>query len=94
MWVDVCQELLDAFGAEGQDIFQNVVTGDETWAYLYDSESKFQSKQWRHSFSPRPKKFKTARSTQKVLSTVFWDTEDVNITDILPEGHTSRVKDT
>ena len=94
MCVEVCQELLDAFEAEEQDFFQNAATGDETWAYLYDPESKFQSKKWCQSFSPRPKKFKATRSTKKVMSTVFWDTEGVNITNILPEGHTSTVKDT
>lgn len=52
----VCQDLLNAFQAEGRDFFKNVVTGDETWAYLYDAESQTQSKEWRHSGSPRQNK--------------------------------------
>ena len=40
MWIEVCQELLYAFEAEGQDSLSNVVTGDEMWAYLYDLTQK------------------------------------------------------
>lgn len=86
--VDICQELLDAFAVENQDFFNNMVTGDETWAYLYDPESKVQSKEWRHSDSPRPKKFKSSRSTKKIMATVFWDTQGVILVDFLQDRAT------
>jgi len=35
-----------------------LVTMDETWLYHYDPEAKQQSMEWRHSGSPRPKKFR------------------------------------
>jgi len=32
-----------------------VITGDETWVYQYDPETKRQSSQWKTANSPRPK---------------------------------------
>jgi hypothetical protein len=34
---------------------KTVITGDETWVYGYDPETKVQL-QWKHSSSPRPQK--------------------------------------
>jgi len=42
---------------EQDDILGHVVTGDETWAYQYDPETKRQSAQWRTANSSLPKKF-------------------------------------
>jgi len=46
---------------------------DETWLYHYDPETKQQSVEWRHSGSPRPKKFRVQKSAGKVLASIFWD---------------------
>ena len=34
----------------------NVMTGDETWVYGYDSETRVHSYQWKTPSSPRAKK--------------------------------------
>jgi len=34
----------------------NVITGDESFVYAYDPETKLQSSQWKSPGSPRPKK--------------------------------------
>jgi hypothetical protein len=39
--------------------FNPLVTRDETWIHIYDPETKEQFKEWRHSGSLHPKKFKT-----------------------------------
>jgi len=39
-----------------------LVTIGETWLYHYDPEIKQQSLEWRHSGSPRPKKFRVQKS--------------------------------
>jgi predicted transcriptional regulator len=49
---------------------KTVITGDETWLFGYDPETKVQSSQWKHSSSPRPKKAQRVRSKVKVLLTV------------------------
>ena len=61
-----------------------LVTVDETWVYYYEPENKVQSRQWVGPGSPRPKKFKTQLSADKVMATVFWDTKGVIMLDILP----------
>jgi len=53
--LDVSQELLDR--ANGDDNFlKNIITGDETWVYGYNVETKVQSSQWVSKTSPRPQK--------------------------------------
>ena len=53
--VTVSQELFDRPNAD-ENILKNVLTGDETWVYGYDVETKEQSSQWMETFSPRLKK--------------------------------------
>jgi len=48
-----------------------LVTMDETWLYHYEPETKQQSMEWRHSGSPRPKKFRVQKSTGKFLPRFF-----------------------
>jgi len=42
--------------------------------------------EWRYSTETRPKKFKTQRSSGKVLATVFWDSSGVVLFDYLENG--------
>jgi len=51
--VDVSQELLDR--ANDDNFLKNIITGDETWAYGYDVETKVQSSQWVSKTSLQPK---------------------------------------
>lgn len=65
-----------------------LVTMDETWLYHYDPETKQQSMEWRHSGSPRPKKFRVQKSAGKVLASIFWDQDGILLIDYLPKGQT------
>jgi len=49
------------------------VTGDLSWVYHYETESKRQSMQWKQLLSPANKEFKTQASAGKVMLTIFWD---------------------
>jgi len=49
--VTISQELLE----RQDDILGRVITGDETWVYQYDPETKRQSAQWKTANSPRLK---------------------------------------
>ena len=53
------------------DFLSRIDTKDETWVHFYDPETKQQSMEWRHSGSPRPKKFRVQKSAGKVLASVF-----------------------
>jgi len=61
---------------------------DETWLCHYDSETKQQSMEWRHSGSPHPKKFRMQNSAGKVLTSIFWDQDSIILIDYLPKGQT------
>jgi len=54
--VDVCQELLCRYEADGEAFLQRIVTGDESWIHFYEPERKQQSMDWCHTSSPKPKK--------------------------------------
>ena len=69
--VEISQEqLANAVGNE--NFLKNIITGDETWVYGYDVETKMQSLQWIVKGSPQPKKAWMSRSKIKVMLVVFW----------------------
>jgi len=66
-----------------------LVTMDETWLYHYDPETKQQqSMEWRHSGSPRPKKFRVQKSNGNVLASIVWDQDGILLIGYLPKGQT------
>jgi len=68
------------------NFLNNVITGDESWVYGKDPETKAQSSQWKHSSSPGPKKTRQVRSKVKVLLTVFLDSRGVVHHKYAPQG--------
>jgi len=76
------------FRRDPNDFLSRLVTMDETWLYHYDSETKQQSMEWRHSGSPHTKKFRVQKSAGKVLASIFWDQDSILLTDYLPKGQT------
>ena len=71
--VDACQELLKQYEAGGNGFLGRTVTGDETWVHNHQPGTKKASKEWRHTSSPKQKKFRTRPSAGKVMLTLFWD---------------------
>lgn len=69
--VDACEELLRRFERESDGFLARIFTGDETWVHFHQPETKRASKEWRHSSSPKPEKFRTEPSTGKVMLTLF-----------------------
>ena len=69
--------------ADEDRFFDRIITGDETWVYQYDPETKQQSKQWLPRGSSGPIKFNYERSVKKVMATAFWDSEGVVLVDFL-----------
>jgi hypothetical protein len=67
----VSQELFDRSNAD-ENFQKNVITGDETWVYGYDIETKAQSSQWVGKSSPRPRKARQSPSKLKVLLIFFF----------------------
>jgi len=65
-----------------------VITGDETWIFEYDPETKRQSKEWHTSASPRPEKARRSKSKIKSKLICFFDSEGIFHTEFVPRGHT------
>jgi hypothetical protein len=63
-------------------------TGDETWTFQYDPETKRQSAEWHTSASPKPKKMKMSNSKVKTMLIVFFDVKGVVHKEFLPQGQT------
>ena len=53
--VTVCQDIIERL-EDDPDLLGRVITGDESWIFEYDPETKRQSRQWKSPASPRPKK--------------------------------------
>ena len=54
-------------------VLDALVTCDKSWIYCYDPKTKRQSSQWKHAGSPRPKKARQSKSTNKLLMITFFD---------------------
>jgi len=54
-----------------KNFFNKIITGDETWCFAYDPETKRQSSEWVGETSPRPKKLKFQRSRIKTMLIIF-----------------------
>lgn len=72
----------------GPEVYQWIVTGDESWVHHYTPETKKQSMSWIGPGEKAPTKFKTHNSAGKVMLTVFWDSEGVLLEDYLEKGRT------
>jgi hypothetical protein len=57
-----------------------------------DPETKEQAKERRHSGSLRPKKFKTQKSSSKVLESLFWNKDGILLVVYLEKGATIMTK--
>jgi len=82
------EQILEFFRCDPNDFLSRLVTMDGTWLYHYDPETKQQSMEWRHSGSPRPKKFRVQKSARKFIASIFWDQDGILLIDCLLNGQT------
>ena len=59
------------------NFLENVITGDESWIFEYDPETKRQSSEWYTPGPPRLKKARTSKSKVKCMFIVFFDCKGV-----------------
>jgi len=65
-----CQDIIALADADNF-FFNKIITGDETWYFVYDPETKQQSSEWVGEISPRPKQLKFQRSRIKTMLIFF-----------------------
>jgi len=80
----------DLFERSCEDVhfLKNIVTGDESWVYGYDPETKQQSSQWKGPTSPRPKKGRQVQSKTTAILLAFFDFEGIVHYEYAPDGQT------
>ena len=69
------------------DKMNSIVTGDETWIYYYDPETKRQSSQWTTK-GCRSTKFLRNWSTNKLMAIIFFDIHGILYCNLVPPGQT------
>ncbi|XP_046396633.1 histone-lysine N-methyltransferase SETMAR-like [Ischnura elegans] len=83
----VAQEMLERLQAE-PNFLDKVVTGDETWVFEYDPETKRQSSEWHTTQSPKPKKARMTKSRVKSMLIAFFDAKGMIHKEFVPAGQT------
>ena len=71
-----------------ENVLKKVITGDESWVYGYDPETKQQYSQRKRPDEPRPKKARQSRSHVKSMLIIFFDCEGVVYYEFAPRGQT------
>ena len=66
-----CQDLLNMINGD-KNFLDKVITGEESWRFAYDPETKRQSSEWVGEHSPRPKKLRFQKSSEDDADSVFW----------------------
>ena len=89
--LQACFELQNQL-KEDPDFFSKVITGDESWCYGYDPETKQQSSQWKSPGSPRPKKARQVKSNIKTMLICFFDCRGVVHAEFVLPGQTVNQK--
>ena len=85
--MQVCQDIIKHLQTE-PDLLLRVITGDETWIFEYDPETKRQSCQWKSLTLLRPKKARQSKSKVKVMLITFFDVRGMVHSEFLPQGQT------
>jgi len=83
----LCQDLKNQIESD-LNFLSKVITGDESWCYEYDPETKQASSQQKTPTSPRPKKARQVRSKVKMMLIVFFDVRGIVHREFVPPGQT------
>jgi len=87
--LDVICEMKDQLKTDA-DFLSKIITGDESWCYGYDPETKQQSSQWKSASSPRPKKARQVKSNVKSILICFFDIKGFVHFEFVPQGQTAN----
>jgi hypothetical protein len=85
--VTACRKLLQS-AENDATFFPSIITGDKSWVYGYDPETKQISSQWKTPSSPRQKKTRQIRSNVKTMLIALFDTEGVVHHEFIPQRQT------
>jgi len=72
--------------ADANNFFNNIITGDETWCFACDDETKRQISEWVSETSPWPKKTKIPKAPHQNHVDHFFDSKGIVHKEFVPEG--------
>ena len=84
--LEICSDLVERIDNEGRGWMERVVTGDESWVFQYDPETKWQSMLWVEEGSERPTKARMSKSRIKSMIICFFDIEGLIHKEFIPAG--------
>lgn len=90
--VAASRKFLRRYDREGDEFLSRIVTTDETWLFMYDPETKEQSKQWKTPSSPPPKKARVTKSAGKQMYIFFADIQGMILQHAVPTGMTVNAR--
>jgi hypothetical protein len=85
--VNVCKELC-YITSNDATFLSRFITGDESWIYGYDPETKQQSFQWKSPNSLRLKKARQVKSKVENMLTIFFDFKGIVHKEFVMAGQT------
>ncbi|XP_054737795.1 histone-lysine N-methyltransferase SETMAR-like [Anastrepha obliqua] len=66
----------------------SIITGDETWCFEYDPETKRQSAEWKTKGEPKAKKLRFQKSRIKTMLITLYDSKCIVHKEFVAEGQT------
>ncbi len=88
--VDICHEWKLKVQRD-PGYLNRVITGDESWVYLYDPCTKQEMSVWKCSSEPAPKKLCQVKSVLKVMMITFFDSRGMVYQHTVTAGETINV---
>jgi histone-lysine N-methyltransferase SETMAR len=85
---ELCLNFLNKFDMDPDNFLNRIVTGDETWLYLYDPAPKQATMEWHTAEDRVPVKPEQQKSSGKVMATVFFDCQGILLIQYLEPGQT------
>ena len=85
--IQVCKDMLERIGAD-PDFLGCIITGDESWVFQYNLETKRQSQQWTTPNSPQHKKEHMSKSKIKIMLITFFNQKGLVHHEFVPQDQT------